>query len=440
MNISLSRLFGNQSKQSTGMKSLFILSSFIFFNTAILCSQVTIGLEKAPETGALLQLKEDDLSGENSAKGLVLPRVQLTDINNLYPMFSPDPDNKYDTPEKKSEQDALHTGLVVYNMNQCLGYTGDSKGVHTWNGNKWIKLNKWTGSTVKGISGRVYKTATFGTAGEWMIENLEETTYDSQAEVQGTIPTGRVGASNITSTTITLEKVYYFPTNPVDYGAHTGVIAHDRIFYDKYKDYGIGLYYSWAAASAGVYSDVVESGVAPGPNQYSTVQGICPNGWRLPSDRDWLDLEKQILEHPELYTTQTTPGVWDSSYETNTGELDQYFRGTAGHLFESQCTPAGYTLPSGTTYKGFSKFTGFNVLEVGYMGSPAGTIPQPVSYYGSFASFWTSSNVKLLGTVSDRSVWGRGFSSADTSNGAKVARGAQAIWQLQTVRCVKARN
>jgi len=424
------------------MKILFSTIIITLISISSLYSQVTIGDDVEPADGALLQLKDNGTySGNvNASKGLILPRVDLTDEFNLFPMFEDDGSNGYKigtTAYTKADEDKKHIGLMVYNTNLCLTHNGDGHGMFVWDGSRWTKLFDWNGSTVRGISGKIYKTATFGDM-EWMIENLEETQYDTESEGTGVIPTGRVGATGTTdeSTTV-LQKVYYFPTN----GTHTGNVTQDRVFYDNNKGYGIGLFYSWAAASAEQHTDAVIPGVAPGQNSYSTVQGICPNGWRLPSERDWLDLEKELLDHPSMYTTQTvSPGAWDSSYETNTGEGNYYYRGVAGNLFKSQCLPVGYELPADVTYLGYSKPTGFNVIMVGFMGSSDGTIPQPQSYYGSDGSFWTSSAVQVSGVLIKRSAWGRNFVGGNTPRGQQVARGAQASWQLQAVRCVKARN
>jgi len=108
-------------------------------------SQVTIGSNLTPKKGALLDLQEysPTASNANANQGLVLPRVQLTDENNLYPMFetapaSGMPNDNYTT-TKKSVEDARHTGLMVYNLNECDGF---AKGVYIWNGIKWVQVTK----------------------------------------------------------------------------------------------------------------------------------------------------------------------------------------------------------------------------------------------------------------------------------------------------------
>ncbi|MBD8388168.1 FISUMP domain-containing protein [Dysgonomonas sp. BGC7] len=95
-------------------------------------AQVTIGSGIEPEKGALLDLKEQQKSDgtENATKGLMLPRVNLSDLNKLFPMFT----GAYDAAE-----DPKHTGLTVYNLNKCFD-TGAGKGgqgVYVWSGTQW---------------------------------------------------------------------------------------------------------------------------------------------------------------------------------------------------------------------------------------------------------------------------------------------------------------
>lgn len=93
--------------------------------------QVTIGSGIPPEKGALLDLKEQqkDDGSDNASKGLILPRVNLSNLNKLYPMFN----NPYDPAE-----DAKHIGLTVYNLTQC-----DDKfaqGPYIWSGTRWEQV------------------------------------------------------------------------------------------------------------------------------------------------------------------------------------------------------------------------------------------------------------------------------------------------------------
>ncbi|MDR0427098.1 MAG: hypothetical protein LBH12_00685, partial [Dysgonamonadaceae bacterium] len=92
------------------------------------CAQVTIGLSAEPSEGALLDLKEyPSNQSVTSTKGLGLPRVSLTDLNELYPMLT----------SSTLEDKLAHIGLMVYNMSPSPKISG---GLHVWNGEKWQPL------------------------------------------------------------------------------------------------------------------------------------------------------------------------------------------------------------------------------------------------------------------------------------------------------------
>ncbi|MGL5274859.1 MAG: hypothetical protein ACRC81_05085, partial [Myroides sp.] len=97
-------------------------------------AQVTIGVGEPPMGGAILQIKTIEGvkgAGENSNKGMLLPRVGLKDMKMLYPMF----EVGYD----KSLQDPLHVGLVVFNTNANL-LDSNGIGMYFWNGQSWKPL------------------------------------------------------------------------------------------------------------------------------------------------------------------------------------------------------------------------------------------------------------------------------------------------------------
>jgi len=106
------------------------------------------------------------------------------------------------------------------------------------------------------IDGNEYFTVIIG-AQEWMAENLKTTHYADGTElVDGT------GAGDISGDYTTK---YYFN------------YADDESNADTY-----GKLYTWAAVMNGAASsDVIQSGV----------QGVCPDGWHMPSDSAWKELE-----------------------------------------------------------------------------------------------------------------------------------------------------
>lgn len=109
-------------------------------------AQVTIGSGEIPSKGALLELKEykpTDLTKENSTadKGMLYPRVNLTDNNNLFPMFEDDGNGGYKIGTisySKSDEDKKHIGLIVYNVNASSVF---HQGLHIWDGKEWRKLD-----------------------------------------------------------------------------------------------------------------------------------------------------------------------------------------------------------------------------------------------------------------------------------------------------------
>jgi len=132
----------------TGKYLLFIL--FVVFFSNQIKSQVTIGLNNAPVTGALLQLKTEEVNdgGSNSTQGLLLPRVSFntgsagsgTDSQKLRISLG--------LPSTVTTDAIIHTGLLVYNLATNNNVSTDAPfnenkicpGVYIWDGTKWRRL------------------------------------------------------------------------------------------------------------------------------------------------------------------------------------------------------------------------------------------------------------------------------------------------------------
>lgn len=114
----------------TKLKTLIILVGlFVIASTAK--TQVTIGSSSSPSPGSLLDLKEHDVKGANSSKGLLLPRVLLQELGSLAPAYT------------GSDSDLIkgHIGLIVFNMTDDLD-KGLCKGVYLWRGSAWVRVPK----------------------------------------------------------------------------------------------------------------------------------------------------------------------------------------------------------------------------------------------------------------------------------------------------------
>ncbi len=113
---------------------------FMFTDSAT--AQVTIGSNVSPEGGSVLDIKEFAAKSENqtSDKGVVLPRVLLTNKNELYPMYW-DSNTNSEVAEYASDKVNLktkHVGMTVFNVTNAGDFVS---GVHTWTGTEWRKID-----------------------------------------------------------------------------------------------------------------------------------------------------------------------------------------------------------------------------------------------------------------------------------------------------------
>lgn len=117
-----------------------------------------------------------------------------------------------------------------------------------------------TGS-VTDIDNNEYTTVVIGNQ-EWMAENLRATRYADGTplpRIEGAEEWAALGNNNT-------DKAYCYPDNDPD------------------SQYGV--LYTWAGATNGSHSEDNPSGV----------QGICPDGWHLPSESEWRELLDYVDE------------------------------------------------------------------------------------------------------------------------------------------------
>lgn len=129
---------------------LIVLFTLTIFSGSI-HAQVTIGSGEPPVMGALLDLKEYDLTsphsenGTTATKGLNLSRVKLVALDKLFPMFDDLKDvntyRKSGVEYPKNTEDAKHVGLMVYNLKEDPS-NGFVEGIYYWNGQKWTMLTE----------------------------------------------------------------------------------------------------------------------------------------------------------------------------------------------------------------------------------------------------------------------------------------------------------
>lgn len=452
--------------KTTFLKLFFIATTSFILQTE-LKGQVTIGSEISPNEGALLDLKEYEPTKDTSTsnKGILLPRVKLT---NLIPAtdeeFAASIGSTGDWNRKE------HIGLLVYNVNEDLCRDGQSiyKKAYVWDGTEWKVL----GSTevlgpdvyrfTDSRDGQSYLARNFGEAGDWMLENLAYVPNDSDPGFSGFKEDPYTSLINKDS------KLYGYPT-PMDVIYTIGTIP------DTWKkEYGI--LYSWHAATndenlSSAEQGQVDATEVPGPNEVETlfgkIRGICPEGWHLPSDREWNKLEKQIYNNISDYscnqaTDVLTPSEWNPIWEWGTGIDGVGWRGSRtqvplgwaminavaegvpghGNAMKLPTYPEGKValitnqyVPEQKTYgRSISAVDGgFAVWLVGSLTGGVDTKPNsPLSFgYGGSVYFWTSS---CRDSNQSSYVWARLFSAATS---AVYRDSLQLKGRLNPVRCVK---
>jgi uncharacterized protein (TIGR02145 family) len=219
-------------------------------------------------------------------------------------------------------------------------------------------------NTVTDVDGNVYETVQIGSQ-IWMAENLKVTRY-----ADGTSIPYKASVSDWSSTAY----------NQRGYGWLNGDIYYKDIY---------GAYYNWTAASNG----------QSGSGNPSNVQGVCPDGWHLPSDEEWKQLEMYI-------------GM--SSSEAN----DEDLRGTTegGELKE---TGLSLWLSPNT---GATNQHGFNAKPNGYVGK-FGTYEDS----GEEGTWWTATE------ATTQNAWYRGV----YYNHSSIRRNNYGKIDGFGVRCVK---
>ena len=218
-------------------------------------------------------------------------------------------------------------------------------------------------NTVKDVDGNLYKTVQIGSQ-TWMAQNLKVTRYADK------VPIPNVKDKNIWFNFSDASKAYCYYNN----------LLSNK---DTY-----GALYTWAATVGGAEgSDLNPSGI----------QGVCPDGWHVPSDIEWKQLE--------IYLGMT-PEDADKEEWRGTGIGDKMKReGT--QFWKSPNSEA-------------NNATGFDALPGGYRHGSAEFLD-----LGTTARFWSSSS------------YGYGwFRRLDYDNSA-INRSSSGVYRGHSVRCVK---
>ena len=161
------------------------------------------------------------------------------------------------------------TGLISGTTYYVRAYATNSVGTAYGEQRSLTTLPPYTPSTITDVDGNVYNTVLIGNQ-VWMRENLRTTKYANGT----TIPLG--------TTASTYSAYRYYPD---DNSANV-------------SDYG--YLYNWAA---------VMNGSASSDANPSGVQGICPDGWHVPSDAEWTELTNYVKSQSQYVCGSSTSKI-----------------------------------------------------------------------------------------------------------------------------------
>lgn len=201
-------------------------------------------------------------------------------------------------------------------------------------------------TTVQDGNGNNYETIAIGTQC-WTRRSIHATKYADGTDITFGSPTSGDLYSSTTG---------YYYTPYINRGTLPGDAAGRITTW--------GYLYNWAAATRGV------SG--------TNVQGVCPNGWHIPTIEDWTTLDNYVKGH---YGCSNGSAQALSSVNTWLGNM-------------TTCTP-GYDAEHTNNQSGFNAYpAGIYNPASGYSGSPYNSSGNPTepNRNGRYVNFWASNN------------------------------------------------
>lgn len=166
--------------------------------------------------------------------------------------------------------------------------------------------------TLTDIDGNTYSTVVLGTQ-EWMAENLKVTHYPDGTLIPIVSDNGIGEGATIDGDSD--DEWAALEDNNTDKA---------YCFYNNDESLGYGALYTYAAATNGI--PYIE-GTSTTP-----VQGVCPAGWHLPSNAEWVVLENYLMLNGYNYDGSVLTNKIAKSIATDYGWLSSSIVGTPGNI------------------------------------------------------------------------------------------------------------
>ena len=178
-------------------------------------------------------------------------------------------------------------------------------------------------TSVTDVDGNRYKVVTIGNQ-IWMAENLRAIHYVDGTPIQKvTDNTAWINlGDNLT------DKAYCWYDN-------------DSISYSS----TYGALYTYAAATNG-------------DNSGSNVQGVCPDGWHLPSNTEWQELDDYLIANGYNWDGTTSTNKIAKSLAAKSGWVSGFSEGDVGYDQPSNNSTGFSALPGGTRHDADGTFSG----------------------------------------------------------------------------------
>jgi len=188
----------------------------------------------------------------------------------------------------------------------------------------YILVTESEKSTVTDADGNLYETVKMGKQW-WMAENLKSTKYADGAEI-----------SHVTDNT--------------EWGSlATDNTAKAWCFYNNDESLGYGALYTYAAAVNGTPFD-----------GSAYVQGICPDGWHIPVEEEWTELENYLIANGYNYDGSSIGNKISKSMASTSGWTESTNEGAIGNFQENNNKSGFNGLPGGhrSSYSTAGEFAG----------------------------------------------------------------------------------